>query len=263
MDYLYLQALMHGEIDVKGKPKKVEKEKKPVEIELEKQIESYVQAADIKEDLGHAQLLSSEQIRNKMKFEISEAFKLTEFSQQIELAMKILFSESVEYLSKETHSRLLSELEAAEEHLAEINLEKATQGNLQTIAEISDDTMQSIADIGIAKFAEERYFDCLALFSLLSILDPSYSEYWLRQGVAAQKCEKFELAARSYAAASELDPELITSRLLAVQCYIKCDQLEQAKAEFNAAKRISEGKELDPEVRDLLKSTAGLLHPKT
>ena len=94
----------------------------------------------------------------------------------------------------------------------------------------------------------------MSLFLLLTILNPDYSEYHLRRGIAAQMSAKYELAITSYAAASELDSNLIESRLFSAECYLKIGKFEKAKEEFWNAKAITENMQVDDEIVDLLNS---------
>lgn len=256
MDHLYLSALMHGEIQFKknGKaPAKVEEQKIPILRDIDKQIDAYVDAMVFEEeDPRRIGLLSPKARKDKLKLEMKEAAKLPNLAKQIEMAIELLLSEGANNLSKEKFQQVESDFSNLSTHLSRVQLESVDEQNLQSLANISDDTMQSIAEMAIAKYAEERYTDCLALFSLLSILYPSSPEYWFRLGIAAQKCEDYTLACLAYAAATELDGNFIGARLLAVECYLRRNLLNEAKEELLAAKEIAARSEVDPMWLELL-----------
>jgi tetratricopeptide (TPR) repeat protein len=154
---------------------------------------------------------------------------------------------------------LQADLAEAATSLANVRVEEAANTNLQTLAHISDESIQSIVRIALAKFSEERHNDCLALFSLLTLLIPANSEYWFRFGIMAQKCENYELASHAYAATLELDPNNIGARLFAAQCFIKRKIIDEAKAEIAAAKKLSEKDGVDQMWRDLLPTIEEML----
>lgn len=247
----YLRAMMHGEIH--GKKKQPEKKNAPksrLDEELDKEIDAYVDSIELEEDPKALQ--SSKAKRESLRQEIKEAVKLPELSKLLETAIGIIFSEGAKYLSPEENDKLLSNFSQASTRFASMHLSDATDKNLQELVEISDDSMNSMVTIAIAKFKEERFADCLALFSLLSILNPAYSEYWFRMGIAAQKCENYDLASKAYEAASQLDPKLIGSRLFAAECFVERGLTDQAKAEIAAAKKIAEENKVDQMWLDLL-----------
>lgn len=207
-------------------------------------------------------LLSGQQQLQKMRLEIEESLKLPKLTKQIETAAAILFSESAHYLSKEANEKLLSDLDTASTILSDIDPKKMAEVDLQTYAEISDGSMQAIADIGFAKFSHGSFSDCLALFSLLTLLDPGCAEYWLRLGISAYQCEDYEQASRAYIAAEELDPDLISAKLFAAECDIKLGEIERAKAELDAAKAIAKHTPQDRKWLDLLSEIESMVKVK-
>jgi tetratricopeptide (TPR) repeat protein len=252
MDPQYIHALMHGEIDLKKKDPKKEKTapKTEAESELDRQIDAYVDALELDEDPSHNALQNVKARKEAMKMEIKEAAKLPALSQQAQTAITLLLSEGPAYLSHEANETLQSDFSNASANLASPS--EKSEESLQTLAKISDATMTSIIEVAIAKFTEARFEDSLSLFSLLTILNPAYSEYWLRMGVAAQKCDKIDLASRAYAAAIELDPNLIGARLFAAECFVNRGLMNEAKEQVEAAKKIVENNKVDQMWLDLL-----------
>lgn len=255
-----LAAMMHGEIPYKkGESPKVETVKTPLQIEMEQEIDAYVDKMEFEEEIIRNGLVPIKVKREKLKLEMKEAAKLPKLAQQIDTAIALLLTEGRRYLSKEAFQRLESDFTTIFTHLRDIKLENVSAEDLQHLAGISDDTMQSIVEFAQATFAEQRYPDCLSLFSLLSILNPGNAEYWFRMGIAAQRCEDFELSCRSYGAASEIDPNHIGARVLAAECYARAKLLDEAKAELAAAKEIAAKGDVDEMWLDLLPVIEGRL----
>jgi|GEM_PF-7034480 len=257
MDHAYLSALMRGEIPNGGKPKKttvqpkVEEPKSKLISDMEKQISSYVDGVDVEEysgahdHLGHGSLLPAKAKKEKLKLELQEAAKLPQLTQQIECAINIIYDGGSVYLSQEAYEKLLAAISGATEKFAGLSLDDLATNDLQRLGNIDESVMQSIVDIAVAKFTEERFGDCLALFTLLAILNPLNPEYAFRQGIAAQKDGDFELATRAYAAASELNPNLIGAYLLSAQCNIELKLWPQARDALTAAKEIASTGDVD------------------
>lgn len=260
-DESFYQSMMHGEVpsNQKGKLKKKEGNGNSEDV-IDKEIDAYVDAMEIEEeDQSHPALQSQQMKRAAIKQEIREAIKLSGLNEQIILAITILNSEGIKYLSGEANQVLQEDLVEAATRLAHVGVEEAANINLQTLAHISDESIQSIVRLALAKFTEGRYNDCLALFSLLTLLNPAYWEYWFRLGIVAQKCENDELASRAFAATLELNPNNIGARIFAAQCFIKRKMIDEAKAEIDAAKKLSEEEGVDQMWRDLLPTIEGMI----
>jgi len=245
----YMYALMHGEVPQKKTPGEVEMKVKSgtsqFDNDLEKKIDSYVDELELEEDPTHKSLVNAKAKRESIRLEIKEAIKLPELSKNINTAMEIIFNEGKKYLSPESAEILTRDFSNAAEILDQLTIEGANV-NLQELTKISDESMKSLVEIAIAKFSEANYVGSLSLFSLLTILNPSYSEYWFRFGLAAQKCEQLELASRAYAAALELDPNLLGAKVFGAECFLSRNLKEEARTEILAAKKMVEENATDP-----------------
>lgn len=246
----FLSAMMHGELPTK-KPLTEGRAKTKLETEIESEIDTYVDGMDLDEDPSHA-LQNAKAKRESIKHEIKEAVKMPELAQLIDTAMEILHSEGPHFLSKESNQALLTELSASNENLDEMGIKEASNEKLQALVKLSDESMKSIYEIAVLKFKEGLYPDSVALFSLLGTLDPGQPEYWFRLGIAAQKCDKLEMASRAYAATLKLDPENIGARLFAAECLIHRNLREEAKTELDEAKKLMKGKNVDQVWLDFL-----------
>lgn len=253
MDHNYLYALIHGELASKKKPdEKNEDEKNQLEIEVDKEIDTYVDNFVFNETPEQKALQNLKLRRESLRQELKEGVKLSEFSEMVEKAIDILSDEQTNQLSKEGNEQLSAALSRASSNLATIKSIEIGNATLQSITEISQDTMSLIAQAALAKFAQQMFGDSEALFSFLSILNPEYSEYWLRLGISAQKNENLDLASRAYTAASALDPDNIGARLFGADCLMERHLLEESKIELEAAKNIADNNAIDPMWRELI-----------
>ncbi|MBA2368507.1 MAG: hypothetical protein H0V82_05725 [Candidatus Protochlamydia sp.] len=258
----YLNALMRGEQPYKKKPSTEEQApKSKLEIEQAKEIDSFVNAFNFEEDHNQS-LIDPKHKREKLKIAIKESMKMPELSKHIDRAVGILFKEGSRYLSSEVNQNLIVDLAQASDQLENIGLEEATSQNLQTLSKMSDESINGIQEIALAKFKEERYADSVSLFSLLSILNPGFSEYWFRLGIAAQKDNDLDLASRAYASAQLLDPTHIGAKLFAAECFVLRGLLDQAKADLAAAEAMSKETEIDKMWLDLISAIQGMLKEK-
>lgn len=234
--------------------KKKKSPKRQLDAEIDQEIDQYVDGLEFEENSFQNTIESPKTKKERMKIEIKEAVKLPELSQNLESAIKLLLSEGATYLSEEANATLLSDFSNASTFLTDMKLAGIGKGDmdLQELIKISDESMKSIVVIAIAKFAEEKYADCLSLFTLLTILNPAYSEYWIRLGLAAQKSGNFDLALRAYAATLMLDPNLIEARLFAAECHVERNDLDKAKTELSEAKKIAAQIKVDQQWLDLI-----------
>ncbi len=263
MDHNYLDALMHGELLPNKKSANANSIRKTkLENDLEKEIDAYVDDFKFEENSDQKTLLDPKAKRERMRREIKEAIKLPELSEQIEKAIGLLTSEGSQKLSQEANQKLISELSAASSHLSNLGLQEAGNQTLQSLTKISDESMNSVAEIAMGKFEEALYGDSQALFSFLSILNPGYSEYWLRLGITAQKSGNSDLASRAYAATLALEPDNLGARLFGAECFIQRGLQDEAKVEVAAAKNIIENTETDKMWKDLLADLESSLKSK-
>lgn len=252
VDPIYLQALMRNEITLKKKsdPEKTTTPKTDLEKQLEKQIDKSADALVADEGFNSIQLMTPEVKRSKKKLEIKEVLEFSDLQKQMEVAITILLSEGASYLGDEAHQALVRDLSNV---LANVSsaIEDPANLDVEEKIKISDTSVQSIADVATKKFDEGSFTECLALFSLLTLLKPNVSEFWFRYGITAQITGNYVLAASAYTVASELNPEFFASHLFAAECYARSHQLELAKVELNAAKMIANSTEVDSELLDL------------
>jgi tetratricopeptide (TPR) repeat protein len=252
----YLYAKMNG---FEKKSKSSQATLSQFDLDLEKEIDNYVDSLNLEEDPIHPSLQNAKARKESMKLEIKEAVKLPELSKNLNSALNLLFSEGSVYLTKEAYEQLIEDLSNASIML-NVKLEESGNDTLQHLANISDESMKSIVEVSIAKFTEERYQDCFSLFSLLTVLNPAYSEYWFRFGLAAQKCENYELASRAYAAALELDPQLVGARLFAAECFVRLGKISEARAEIETAKQFVAQNNVDPMWIDLIQAIEDIIN---
>ncbi|MBA2368791.1 MAG: hypothetical protein H0V82_07185 [Candidatus Protochlamydia sp.] len=245
----YLLALMHGEISPKKSKNKEAKDK--FEADLEKELDTYIESLEFEYDPAKS-MQNPKLKRENMKLQMEEAMKMPELSDQMEIALNILFEEGSRYLSDEVNQMLISELLASTEKLERIGIQETGEKNLQALTKISDISMKAIEGIAMEKFQQEEFTDCVALFCLMNTLNSGVPEHWLRMGVAAQMNDNIELALKAYAAALALDPNCIEAKLFTVECLIDRKLFDEAKAEVSAAEEIINNNEFDHMWLDML-----------
>lgn len=216
---------------------------KHLDEKLEKEIDAYIDSLEIEENPND--LLGPKAKREKIRHEIKESVRPAELSHLLESAMEILISEGDRYLSLHENEKLLLDFTNATQYFTAIQPTDSQDKPLQEIIQISNDSMQSIVSIALAKYNETHYADSLALFSLLSILNPANQEYWFRLGIAAQECESYPLAIRAYNAALQLDSQMIGPRLFSAECLIALKHFDEAKQQINTAKKIAKETKVD------------------
>lgn len=247
----YKAAMSHGQFAHKKNVSPENQDKTDrLRLALEKQIDSYVDAMKLEEDPHGKHLLSPKLRREKLKHELKEAAELVELSQLLESAVRLLLSQGASYLSEDAYKLLISDFSEAYLQISNINLDHPV--DVSSVVKMNQETLKSIAAIATEKYSNAQYFDCLSLFSLLSVLNPGNAEYWFRLAISAQKNGNLDLATRCYAATAELDPKHIGARLFAAECCIQRKLKDEAKAEFIAAKEIARNHEVEKMWLDLL-----------
>ncbi len=243
MSDLYLESKL------KIQPKKKEKDK--FEEAIEKNLDDYIATISIKEE----NLLESAEMKKKrLKEEMREALSMDWMEPYLILAFDILFNESKQYLDESENQLIVDQFSKISDKLNQLDLSTSFK-NYQSYLNISNDSMEAVWKIALAKYVAGEYKKCTALFVLLAALASDESEYWLRMGISAQEDGDFQLALRAYLATLSLDPNHLGARLMAIECFLATDQLASAEAEYLEAQKIVENadkNEIDPISIELL-----------
>lgn len=249
MTDLYLQAVMKGALAKRKMSSALDEEKNPVQIAIENKIDAYLDTLDFSND---DKLQSGEQKRARLKEEMLIELQENNASAYVQSALALLENEAKNYLEASEIGVLLEEFANIEDKVKALEPEAELTANFQALLNISDNSMSVIFKMATAKFMASQYVDCLALFMLLTALNDSHSEYWLRAGIAAQECNDLRLALRAYNRALALNNNLIDARLFAIECCLACDRIAEAQMHYHKAKEIADSVEVELEYRDLL-----------
>lgn len=254
---LYLQAMMRGEFAKKKSEGTIYKDK--FDIAIDKEIDSYINEITANDDPREYLLVSPKMKHAQLVEELKEMAKFRDLNTQIELALMNLRKNGGYYLEASSFSKMENEFLEAEKRLDELDPLDAISQDLQQLLGFSEETLFAIAEVARMKFSEGQYYDSFAIFILLATLDEENPDFWLRAGIAAQKCDYDELALKSYAIALSFDPELIEARLFSSKCYLKCGDLEGAKLEYLEAKKIGDKTSPEQVWSDLMASIGGII----
>jgi tetratricopeptide (TPR) repeat protein len=224
--------------------------KSDFDLEVEKQIEEYLNSINFDDEPNS--LLTPAMRRNRMKAELEKELELTEYSSFVNSGFKLLISEGRTYLEEKAYQDMYNNFTEIQNSLNTIDFNVERDGDFQKDLSISDETLESILKIAVEKFNQNRYEDSLALFIVLCMFIPSNGDYWYRAGIAAHRSENYDLALKLYDAANSVMPGLIAARLFSVECYLKCNLLDEALSEFEEAKKIKNETEVEPKWEEFI-----------
>lgn len=249
----YLEAMMHGDFLPKEKAD-VKVKKNKFDLAIERQINDYIDTLNLEADPFQNKLISPSVRRSKILFELKNAISLPDLESYLPNAISLLISKGQHYLEHEAYTQMELELSKIPEMAERVDLSNEIGDSFQSVFKIDDTVMQSILQIAIAKFREEKYEESFSLFVLLSSLSPGNFDYWLQLGVAAQKFQKLDLALRAYEMALDLNPDLIGAKLFMVECYIEKNLLQQATKALEEAKQMADRIQMEQVWSDLLQA---------
>lgn len=239
----YLEQMIKGLTAENGKSKNSQQlpVKDRFEIAIDHHIDEMLNSSSFENTAEQDNLLSPQSRRKKMEVELKESLnEISEFNKQVEVAVKLLFTEGGRYLNALNYSIMVEELSRASEILKHLDLTAFYSDSLGRVLALSEETIDSIFKVAIIKFEEEEYPSSLALFIFLTVLQSNNFDFWYRSGIVAQKCGNFALAIQAYENAAALNPALVEAHLFAAECHCELNQWKEAESEYAQAKQAND-----------------------
>ena len=107
---------------------------------------------------------------------------------------------------------------------------------LQEILEVSDETLRSLYTLSRYLYEHQFYEEACGAFYLLSLLNPSYSTFWMGLGNCEYILQRYQEALSAYVFASQVDPADSLSRtFLRRRCHLSLGNLAAATASISIA----------------------------
>lgn len=171
----------------------------------------------------------------------------------------VLVSEKLPLLSHLDRERVQKEFLLARQLVREITegtkiLDVNAEKTLQSVLGLSNETLLILYNIGYESFMQGEKEDALAMFDMLTTLNPLVFDYWIAQGLAQRSLSKEKEALYSFAFAIILNPEHPTPRYNSAELYFQQQQMEDAKIELEVLEEIIKAQklfDLQPEVASL------------
>ncbi len=100
--------------------------------------------------------------------------------------------------------------------------------------QVPEELLQVLYQAGVEYYKNGKYSIALGGFLFLSGLIPDRAQVWLLQGICQQHMHQLERAFSSFETVLNLDSRLCMAYPLMIQCLLLADQVEQAKALYEA-----------------------------
>jgi tetratricopeptide (TPR) repeat protein len=112
------------------------------------------------------------------------------------------------------------------------NLEETS---LATLLGISFQSCMIFYEIGLKLYEEQRFEEAISVFAFLSILESYCQEIWVALGLCHQQLEEWLFAVNAYSMANLIKPEDPLPYLHSAQCFLACNEVENAKGSLKLA----------------------------
>lgn len=211
-------------------------EKNQFDHVLDDLIKAEVEALMKDKDPACFHLTSPEIVKYQVEAEVRKTYALDDFGNYIEKAVKIFKEEGNLYLTSSEYEQLIEQLDQISKRLQTFNDFK--EEKFAEALTISDEVKSFIMHLAIEKMKEMLFLDSLSIFAFLTTIDNQNPNYYYHLGLAAEKCELYELALKSYSAVSDLAPDFIESRIFKTEIYNHLSQKEEGMVELAALKEI-------------------------
>lgn len=131
---------------------------------------------------------------------------------------------------KEGQNSLINEIEN------ETLTEKIEEGKtFQEILGYTAQTLEQCYQIGLDLFENENYKDASAVFSLLTLLNPYFHNFWLCLAMSEQAQHHWEPALQAYVVAQWVDEKDPISYIYAAECHLRLKDYSHAIDNFDKA----------------------------
>lgn len=214
-------------------------EKDKFELAEDKLLDSFIEKFSLLESSQLNKLIPDSIKKAKIKEDLRKSIKCLDLDINLGPAFEILIKDRHLHIEEDRYEEMVTQLLDIPVYIEKIDLSQPVEEKLYILFQISQSTMQSILNIGLAKYNEEEFEASLSIFYLLSALDRNNADYWYRLGIVAIQTEKLNLALQGFAYAIYLNREFMGARIFSAQCYIKLGEIENAKAELVEIKKNS------------------------
>ncbi len=178
----------------------------------------------------YSKLMSNHLAKIKIAQELKESLKLNGIFEQLSKAITCIIEYGEKSLKMEDWEALKNNLFSQSK-----NFKQSSKATLREELEITDESMQALDEIANDLFEKEKNSEVLAIRFLIAVLDPKKALNWTKLGIAHQINENYKEALRSYCCSMLFDPTDISTRFFAAECYLFCNQIDDAKLELEAA----------------------------
>lgn len=168
----------------------------------------------------------------KKRAEYREYLELKPFKLRIEQAIEVVQAELPAVLGEDRYSAFMSDLAEAGRILTE---NPELQGEKLGLSQNSFDCLFSVGETLLKKNEAER---AAALFTLLTVLDPSWFRHWFYLGMALQDLKEYKEAVKAYEKANKITEESPLPHFFLTECFLSLDDPQNASVHFEKAKEI-------------------------
>jgi len=94
---------------------------------------------------------------------------------------------------------------------------------------LSQEEIKEIHQLGNKWFESGDYDKSLLYFTFLSAVDSKNQEVWLAKGMSEQNIQRYEEALASYSVVLNLDPSVLMTYLLVMECLLSVSKISEAE----------------------------------
>ncbi|MBM3198478.1 MAG: hypothetical protein FJZ58_04395 [Chlamydiae bacterium] len=158
---------------------------------------------------------------------------------------KALLHDHFHHLPKEKQREYSREVERAIKEMTswfKVSANEHVKGRegdtFQSILGLSDELLLWIYSVGHRLSTEKRHEDALAIFRLLTMLNPLVADYYVAQGITERALGQSHEALYSFALASLVNPHHPIARYNSAEIYLESHKGEDARIEFEVLEEI-------------------------
>jgi tetratricopeptide (TPR) repeat protein len=211
-----------------------------IDLAINRMAEEVIENRDLENDPPPNLFIPAHLRYEKMRNEIKNELESAELNEFLPIALQALVDDGRNNVELEDYETMCDRISSIPDLIDKMDFSQPIKTDLQTMLQIEDSVMDSIYKIAQLEFHPlNKFLESLSIFTFLHALSPGNIDYSYRLGIVALESDRLELAIRALSNTIKLDPEFYEAQIYLVESYLRHNDFDEAKKEFEKIDAIN------------------------